>query len=215
MAEIGRNTPFKELLDYCSDPDSEYWELAWKEFLRRYKNYLYKAILRRCLKFHHSRIRKQLSDIVNDIFSEVVYNLYKNDCRALKQYRARENEKVFLSFLTVICNITTLSHLKKIAVLPVLDEKPEFIQTFFQSVEKDMKWHIYEDCVTVLRQEGTGAPNAERDIAIFNLYVIAGFTTAMILSLPSYSDVGDRVVDNVVYRARQCLKRNSSWYDFL
>jgi len=215
MTGIDGSTPFRELLDRCSDPGSEYWQPAWKEFLRRYKNYMYNVILRRSLKFYHSRIRKQLSDVVNDIFSEATLNLCKNDCRALRQFRARDNEKVFLSFLAVVCNITASSYLKKMVLVPVLDENPELIQNVFQSMERDMRWHIFEDCVTILRGAGRRAPNTERDIAIFNLYVMAGFTTEMILNIPSFSDLGHRVVDNVVHRARNCLKENSSWYDFL
>ena len=78
-----------ELLINCCDEHSPDRESSWREFLRRYKHFIYQVITYRCLGWQVSRLRRQLSDVVNDVVSEVFIILTKS----LAHYREVEDEK--------------------------------------------------------------------------------------------------------------------------
>ena len=98
-----------ELLINCCDEGSPQRELAWREFLKRYKNFIYRVITYRCFGWRVSRLSRQLSDVVNDVVSEVFTIL----TQSLDQYREVDNEKKFRAWLATICNRAASRYLKR------------------------------------------------------------------------------------------------------
>ena len=83
---------------------------------------------------------------------------------------------------------------------------PAEIQDLLGGLPLDNRWEIYDNMVSRLRESGSKKRNLERDINIFFIYVWADFSEDMILFNPCFSDIGHRVVDNVVNRMRKQLK---------
>lgn len=203
---------FRQLLDYCSTPESPHWQRAWRDFFSRYKNYIYKVVTNRCQIYKIPQIKRQFSDVVNDIVEEAILQLCKNDCRALQEYKARDSEKAFLSWLATISVRTTNDYVQKHFVLPIIRQDLQEFQNWISSVDSDVRWELYEDHVSKLREfHKKQKRNLERDIHIFKLYVWADFSTPMLTSIPCFRQIGHRVVDNVVNRMRKYLRqeRNS------
>jgi len=90
----------EELITYCSDAHSPQREAAWRQFLKRYKVFIYQVVTRRCLTWRVPRLRRQLSDVVNDIVCEVFAIL----CNSLSDFREVSDEKKFKLWLATISN---------------------------------------------------------------------------------------------------------------
>ena len=46
MTPYIKSIPFRQILDDCSNTNSGNWEFGWKEFIKRYKLYIYKHVTR-------------------------------------------------------------------------------------------------------------------------------------------------------------------------
>ncbi|MFQ5708742.1 MAG: hypothetical protein ACE5HO_14900 [bacterium] len=213
MSQSNKGLAFRQLLEFCSNPDCPQWQFAWSEFIRRYKKYMYNVILNRCLMYKNGRMRRQLSEVVNDIFSNATAQLYKNNCRALQEFRARDNEKMFLAWLAIICNRKTSTHVNKFFIKPLFENDIDELHQCIQSIDPAMRWQLYDYYVSALRKCKGSKRTTERDINIFKLYVWADFSNEMILSIPCLSSIGGRVVDNVVNRMRKCLRKNKELFE--
>ncbi|NIV95797.1 hypothetical protein GWN42_24135 [candidate division KSB1 bacterium] len=180
--------------------------------MKRYKNYMYKVILNRCVRFKHPRVKQQLSETVNDIFMEVIAKLTNDACKILKDIRKRDSENAFLAWLGVICNRTAYTQLKKITVEPIFNDDLEDFKNFISQPEPIIRCQLYEDFVKVLRSCDVSKHDPERDIHVFKLYIWAGFSKEMIQAIPCFSMLGDRVVDNVIHRMRDYLRENRALF---
>ncbi|MEJ2052541.1 MAG: hypothetical protein P8X42_01360 [Calditrichaceae bacterium] len=188
----------------CTSQESARRESGWREFLDRYKAGIYNSITKRCLNWNVPRLRSQLSDVVNDIASEVFTILFKS----LEQYQELENEQKFIAWLNTICNRAASHYLRRQFLEYMSDVDPSEMHSLLGDLSVDNRWEIYDNTVSRLRELNGGKKrNLERDINIFHLYVWSDFSDEMIQFNPCYKDIGHRVVDNVVNRMRNQLKK--------
>lgn len=201
----------RELIVCCCDRSSDEWELAWREFDCKYKNYIYKVIINGLKRYQREipAIKERLLDFVNDAFGQVLTTLVDNDCRVLRQFRELDSEPTFLRWLAKISN-SAVSHQvqaynRKILVgekvLPKSKDNPS------EEIDFDFRWRLYEHNVVLLREnKRSRKPNLERDIFIFHLYTLWDFSSEMLKHTPCLRGIGPRVVDVVVNRARAFLR---------
>ena len=203
MAQFQNPPSFQELLAYCTDRNSPYWEAGWREFVKRYNKFLYATVTKRCLNFNLPRLRRQLSDVVNDIVAEVYVVLSKS----LGNYREVDKEQVFFHWLVTICNRAAGRYLRRGFVTAIVDNDVDEFQNYVQGLLPNTSMELYEDLVHKLRASGSKRKrNIERDINIFQFYVWADLSEAMIQAHPCLVNEGERVVENVVWQMRQFLR---------
>jgi RNA polymerase sigma-70 factor, ECF subfamily len=70
---------------------------AWEEFLARFGRLIYYCIHRTCGPKHHALNQ----DEIDDLFSEVLLHLIKDDCKKLRQYRGDQGATVATWIRTV------------------------------------------------------------------------------------------------------------------
>jgi hypothetical protein len=202
----GKGILLSRLLDDCCSPNREF---AWAIFLRRYHCVIRREVANRCAKWRVPRLRRQFSDVVDDIVAEVLFNLCKNDCQALSNFRKRDSESALLSWLNVVCKNACDNFIAKNFKPATLDEEPQRIDTTMTSTGSDISWELYESLVETLRSgRSKKRPLRERDIHIFLLYMWAGFSPKMIQFIFAKS-IGSRTVDMVLNRMRNEFRTNS------
>ncbi len=200
-------TSLSELLRNCCDEGSPHRESAWREFLKRYKHFIYQVITHRCLGWQVSRLRRQLSDVVNDVVSEVFIILTKS----LTQFRELEDEKKFRAWLAIVCNRATGRYLKKEFVAEIVDPDIEELQNYIEGLEFDSRWELYESVIEQLRSgDSAKKRNLERDINLFQFYLWSDLSQPTIQTHPCYTKIGHRVIDNVVNRLREELRKKDN-----
>jgi RNA polymerase sigma factor (sigma-70 family) len=198
-------TDFKleENLRFMGKSKSNQYEQCWRAFLKNYKNFIYHVVTKRVLTWNVPRLRMQLSDVVNDIVSEIFITLHKS----ITSFRETDDEKKFLFWLTTICNRTASHFLRKQFISTVIENEIQEIQEYYKVLQTDVRWELYENIVKDLREySGKSKRNLERDITLFNLYTISDFSHHMIELTPCFDSIGNRVVDNVINRTRDVLK---------
>ena len=206
MTQKDRIFNFQQFLDDCSNPGSANYEQAWRQFIERYKLFIYNHAAKSCRKWNVPRLNTQYSETVNDIFSEVILVLCGNECKALKDFRARDNEKMFLSWLATICSRTTGRFIQRHFAMVLSETEIDSFIEYLIDLDFDTRWELYETIVEVLRNTSSSKKrHLERDINIFLLYVWADFSGPMIKKHPCLQEIGPRVVDVVVNRFRQQL----------
>lgn len=195
------------LLHICCDENSPHRESAWREFLKRYKHFIYQVITHRCLGWQVSRLRRQLSDVVNDIVSEVFIILTKS----LTQFRELEDEKKFRAWLATVCNRATGRYLKREFVSDLVEPDIEELQNYIEGLEFDSRWELYESVIEQLRSgDSAKKRNLERDINLFQFYIWSDLSQTTIQTHPCYAEIGHRVIDNVVNRLREGLRKKDN-----
>lgn len=216
---------FEDLLDALVNPPSNHhYQQAWMEFLERYRFTIESAARHRCRGWNARSLDMQLSDVVNDVISDVLLILCKKDCKALADFRGRDSEEQFKGWLRVVASRAAGRRLKNKAFQRVIitdedgerNDLPDYvIKDYLSGLERDQVWELYEDWVHTIRDvKGSRKGNTERDIHIFMLYTLSDFTQEMICDLPGFADpasgekLGHRVVDNVVNRLRNLLKEH-------
>ena len=201
------DSSLREILQNISNSNSANYEQCWRKFTKQYKNFIYQVVTRRVLTWNVPRLRNQLSDVVNDIVAEIFIILFKS----ISSYRELDDEKKFLYWLTTVCNRAASHFLKKQFVATMIDNEIEDIQKYYNVLQNDVRWELYESIVRDLRESsGKSKRNLERDITLFNLYTISDFSHQMIEFTPCFDNIGHRVVDNVVNRARDVLKEKQN-----
>ncbi len=212
MSSLTKLTTLAEILDACSDPRSPDFERGWGEFLNRYKMLIYNNIIKRSKDWNVPRLRLQLREVVDDIFGEVMIILCKNNYQALRNFKARDNEKVFTYYLITTCHRAVGRYVQKHFMDTLVECEFEEVSSFSEYIKYlsvDTRWQLYETIVDMLRGAAKRArANLERDIHIFHLYVWSDFDHSMITNLPCLKTIGHRVIDNVVNRMRNILKEN-------
>ncbi|RMH87432.1 MAG: hypothetical protein D6681_15090 [Calditrichaeota bacterium] len=211
--------PFSQLLEWCCTPDSPHYQRAWNEFYRRYNLLMLKAITKRCAQLNVPRLKLQFDEVVHDIFGDVLTTLVQDNCRVLRDFRAKDNEGMFKCWLAIICNKRVWRFVNKHLPPRMVNTETEHQEFIFESprfrqhlTEAD-QWELYEWVVACLRgresapgtERARQRGNLERDIHIYLLYVWGDFNQEMISSLP-HLDIGHRVTDNVVNRMRERVR---------
>lgn len=210
MQSQQKQWPLRQLLAICCDKKNADYQLAWREFLRRYKLFIYQIITHRCINWRVSRLRRQISDVVNDIVSDVLVILNQS----LDQYREREDDKRFRLWLGTICNRATGRYLKREFSTEIAEQDPEEFHNYIHGLAFDSRWELYETIVRQLRAAGSlKKQHLERDINIFQFYIWSDLSQCMILTHPCYTEIGHRVIDNVINRLREQLRTDKMHAD--
>lgn len=202
----------RELLDICSSPESPDWEAGWSEFIKRYKVFIKGKVAKRCSEFNVPRLRMQFPETVKDVVSKVFLKLCTNQCRALQNFRERDNELAFRCWLSLICSRTASRYIEEYFVDNLVDEKIEKLREYVAGLDYDHRWELYEAVVERLRTSFKQRKrHLERDIHILLLYVWADFPAIEIAIHPCLHELGPRVVDNIVSRLRKELRRHRNF----
>jgi hypothetical protein len=202
--------PLGQLLDYCTNPTSRYWNSSWTLFIKRYKVIITGIVINRCRSWNIALLKKQFPEVVNDILSRIFAVFVENDYALLKRYRARDNDYQFLAYLVTICDRTTRSYILEFFHDSLSENKREPIEQYIQNLEQDQSWELYEMLVAELRKSsGTRKKNTERDIHLFMMYIWGDFSTVILQKQKFYASLGERVFDLVISRMRQILKNNN------
>lgn len=201
--------PLEKLLQYCSDRSNKMWQSAWKEFHRRYNDFIYRAVVKRCRSWKAARLKDQFSESVNDIVGDV----YKILITKLHTFKDSRNKKVFEIWLTQICNRSASYFLRRKFVNVLVAEPAATFMHYVKGVNPFNKLEFYEDLISFLRERKTSRQRLlERDLHIFFLYVWADLPKEIVLRHPCFSDVGERVVYVVVDRLRSTLKKEKDLF---
>ena len=197
----------RDLLDACCDRNSSGWESGWREFLRRYKAFIYNCSAKSCSTWSVPRFRMQFSDAVNDVVSDVIFTLCKNDFQSLRNFIARDQEPQFLAWLSTVCRRAAGHHIRKHFTDKLIDGDFEDLRQGMGHLPFDAQWELRESVVAMLRTAwGASRHHIERDILLFQLHALAEFPVPLITVLPCFDQVGHRVIDNVAHRMRQQLR---------
>lgn len=92
-------------------------EGGWSELLRRFRGLIYRCIHKAVGKFE-GVLSNETAD---EVFSEVCYNLLRNDMRKLRLYDPQRGSKLG-SWIGLIAINTAYDHLRRCARRPVLDQ---------------------------------------------------------------------------------------------
>ncbi|NUO82249.1 sigma-70 family RNA polymerase sigma factor [candidate division KSB1 bacterium] len=196
----------REMLRYCCEPSSPYWNYAWNEFNKRYKQYIYGSVKRCCYAWQAPHVKKQLSEVVNDIVEIIFEKLCVDDYKVLRGFEGEDNESMFHSWLATICYRTSNRYLRQKWFDTVLDERAMAGGESAYSANSEFIREIYETVVRLLRTLPKRKTDVrERDINIFLLYTFAGFSDSMLRASGCLHALGYRVVDVVIHRLRKEL----------
>jgi hypothetical protein len=197
----------RELLDLCCDRKSSRWEQGWRELLRRYKTYIYNCSIKNCSAWNVPRFKIQFSEAVDDVVSEVIFTMCKNDFQSLRNFIAKDQEPMFLAWLATVCRRATGHYIRKYFTDRLVDGDYEDLKQYIGYIPFDEKWELRESIISMIRSVwGDSRQNAERDILLFQLHVQSDFPLSLITSLPCLENVGPRVLDNVAHRMRKQLR---------
>lgn len=205
---------FEELFKHLINPASPQHQNAWREFMKRYREELENIIAWRCYKWNNKALKKQISDVVDDVLGIVLNILCRNNFRALKNYKNKDEEEKFKSYLRTIASNATSKYLKdnysgiETSESDIFQDESSFLDTL-KGMENDARWETYEYFLNriysrVKKRRG----NLERDIHIFWLYVWGDFDKETIVTFPCLQGSGDpHNVDNVVNRIKDLLRK--------
>jgi len=210
MPEISSALTLREILRYCTDRDSPYWGYAWNEFNKRYEKIIYANIKCRCLAWKSVRLKRQLDETVQDIFAKIISELCMHEFKALREFRGHENdedhERMFLGWLVTVCHHQSNRELKGPWWKVMQDADPQDSAGILRELAPDASWSLYNDVVSLLRDSAENKLR-ERDIHIFLLGTFAAFSEAMV-RIPAYmKDLGERVIQVVMFRMRTKIRK--------
>ncbi|MBN1482556.1 hypothetical protein EH223_10965 [candidate division KSB1 bacterium] len=205
MAQKSREFPLAEILANCTDPSSPHFENACLTLVNKYKNYIYKIVYKRCTLWYDDQLPIEISELVNDIVNDIFLLLFKKNARALDLFRARHSEAAFRGYLATISDRIAQRTLQKNIVTMSLDW---VLAQKKQAISQDTQWQIFDYLVAIFRlRAGKQERHVERNILIYTLYTMEDYTKEMLTLSPIFRTIGPRVVDNVISRMREKLKK--------
>lgn len=213
MPEFSSPLSLRELLKRCTNHHSPEFEYAWTLLMRRYEAYIYTQIKRQCLKWKSERLHLQIDEVAQDIFTKIIEEFCIHDFKALRDFRGSEvdedNGRMFLGWLAVICHNQSNRELRKRWWRVIQNQGPGKLPETIWELDSEMIWMLYWDVVSTLR-DGAHNRNLERDIHIFLLFTFGGFTEAMIRATAYMQKLGSRVIQVVINRMREKLRKRKN-----
>jgi RNA polymerase sigma-70 factor (ECF subfamily) len=91
-------------------------EIAWRELIRRFRGLIYRCVTKVLCKYESVLSNED----VNEIFSEVCFNLLRDDMKKLRAYDPKRGSKLG-SWIGLISINTAYDHLRVTARQPILD----------------------------------------------------------------------------------------------
>jgi len=197
-----KSLSLKRIIEVCSSPNDPQWESAWLQLLVRYKNLIYFFINKSSNGWQISRLNLQKSEVIDDIFSDVLYVLHFN----LESFKNRDSEQKFISWLQIICNRSTSRYMQRILKDMLSEKSLEGFSDYKDVYSGEKSWELYENVVTMLRSQLKNNKLAERDIHIFLLTIWSGFSPRQVLEHPCFSDLKLNTIEVTISRIRKKLK---------
>lgn len=197
---------FNKLLDICADPSHRYFQQGWYDFERRYRNIIFGRI-----RMHLKRWSEANNlHSVEEISSQVTQRLLANDYRPIKNFRGRDNEGKFISFLSVICRNTAYAYmLEKITRSEIdLVETANGLKSYMvdhPSIGEELHNFLVSKLRQSLLETQKSDYHKERDILIYILRVIGSFKAKEVEQIPLLN-ITQGNVDNVMNRLSAFLK---------
>lgn len=223
------NTPLKKIIICCQDKNCDQFQLAWSELERRFSQIIRGAIRYAC----KSRLRRDFSATVNDIYSMVWRKLQRN----IVVFDVENREAAFNAWLWAICNKEVSTYLKSAYSRRRVSADEATLERIGGSHNDLYEAELYEWLVFHLRKHM--APTSvfqERNIQIFYLKKYFGLSAETLLQHPCIgagvrksprsgdnsdkesSNVLGRVrhnIDVVISRLRNLLKHDRDFLDGL
>lgn len=190
------DSAFANFLEILAEPKHECYEKAWREFERRYRTLIFGRI----------RAVTQNPTQIEEISAQVLKRLLDHNFRALKNFRAKNEEKAFISFLNIVCRRTAIAHMLSLRMSTDAE-----LDDYSSHGFSDETQSLYDHLVEILNDAHTDRQKNDyhqhRDILIFTLRKVAGFRAKEVAALPLLNTT-DGNVDNVVNRLSNLIRKN-------
>ncbi len=212
-ATVTSDTQFdlQSLLASCGQTNSPLWQVAWNEFVKRYKEFIWQKVNYRCSQLKIPRLSRQRSEVVGDVVSEVFLKLCKDECKALRSFRGHNNERVFLSWLGVICK-NTCDNVMKVQFKRIISDRDVSNFQDASAFELDTTWELYETVLKILQTSVTKKmKQRRRDIKIFFMYVWDDVSANAFQSHRFSKQISLRALHTIVYRMRKILRAHPAF----
>jgi DNA-directed RNA polymerase specialized sigma24 family protein len=184
----------------------------WKKFQERFQGRIFLYVLRATRSRH---MQDNVSDTVTDLAQDVYLRLVQNDGRILRSFRGTTEFSV-MAFLARISVSVVSDHNrrgtadKRKAQLVSIDEVREELETSQRdvadfdanSLAAILSWIDVERVL----QEDPDQRNARRNLLIFKLHYIDGFTAAEIAGFPAF-DLTVSGIETILARLRKRIRR--------
>lgn len=212
-AVVYQKLSWKSLLEHCTR-ESDDWDQAWEEFQRRYgKLILY--FLRQELRRRCGPLNETLKEACKDLRQDVYIKLLADRGRALSEFRGTK-EETFAVFLNVICIRTVLNYLKARQLRPVslsehFSDSEEAAAASEQmsapDAPEEAESHFARDHLMAHLQEIHNSRNPERDLLIFRLFYLEGYSAEEIESRFDFN-ISKEGITTLTTRMKQKLKKS-------
>ena len=201
-----RKIHFADLLDICIDRRHNRYQQAWHEFERRYGPIIFGRIR------NYLRRWNKANDLycVEEISARIAQRLITNDFRAIRLFHARDKETRFVSYLSVICRNAAYTHIVSARVAEELSrdgsDHDEPIVELWQGANcEDIHNGVTNKLEIELSSSKKTIYHQERDILVYLLRYLAGFTAKEVASIPSLG-LTKTNVENVTNRLTNLIK---------
>ncbi|MDZ7362572.1 MAG: sigma-70 family RNA polymerase sigma factor [candidate division KSB1 bacterium] len=212
-----QNLPNTQLIKLCAEaPDHRE---AWLLFHQRFDRSIRLFILRECKRKDLTANRSQFEEIFNDLVQDVYLKLVQNNCRALRNYKALNEDSIY-QYLAIIARNAVRGYLTKVGAkkrraklisldtpvagpqenenLRLIDVVPDAgpspdASLEAQSEQQELDW--------LLEQIVTGA-SKERDILIYKLHYEEGFSPEQIVEHCGIA-LSDKRIRNIITEIKQ------------
>lgn len=193
-----------ELLKCCTDRNSGCWENGWREFMRRYQDFIRKSVKYNGFSIQSQRLNKQRYDAEEDAIAEVLMILMKS----LHTFYEHDNEKIFRAWLATVIRRATRSWILKEVVGKFIDKEITDFETLFAELDAFSKYEFYEYMVFLLRSgQKYKSQKIERNIHIFMLNTWMSLSKPTIMGHPCFKEIQqEHFIEVIVNRMRKRLR---------
>lgn len=185
----------------------------WESFHQRFQNLIFLYILR---SIRARRLEDKITDVVTDLAQDVYLRLIQHDGRILRSFRGTTDFSV-MAFLARISVSVVSDHyrrenaVKRKAQLVSIDEERETLEDASQRDYSDFDVNSLASILSWLDVERVleGDPdqrNAGRNLLIFKLHYIDGFTAAEIANFPAFALTASGI-ETILARIRKRLRK--------
>lgn len=214
MKRFEKPPSFPELLAYCSQNNSPYYQHAWEIFWDRYYEQICRYSARSCRRWKLPRLNRQLPEAIEDVVCSVFDSLRKS----LHTYNLDNGEDGFGRWLSTICINATFNYMKTYFKPFGDDHDPSNTEeivsktdaAFWEELHGLGNTHrreLFEEMVALLRITNKQKRNLERNINIFYLNIWQDLPQETILAHPCLRDVGHRVIEVETHRIREIIRK--------
>lgn len=205
-----------ELVRQCGDDLGN--RMLWAEFQRRFQKRIFLYLLRASYTSssgsEHSPVRENLSDLAQEVY----VRLLRNEGRMLKAFR-QDSELAVRAFLARVATAVVSDYFRyqstgkrKAQVIPIDQARETFEKLTIKGVGSESS-HV-DSLLSLIDVERELASSdnrgrTARDLLIFQLYCVDGFTAEEVAAFPGFR-LGAAGVEAAVSRIRSRLKANQS-----